>query len=86
MRRISSVVVAVGMLVLTSTATLAQKGATNQTIAISDTVFNACTGESFYFEGTLHIVSRMSQDSSGGAHAGGTVTLRGEGVTASGAK
>ena len=85
MRRICLLLAGVAMLVL-APAPFAQERAVNQTIQISDTRFNDCTGEPFVFEGTLRIVSRMSEDGSGGAHAGGTVTLHGQGVAASGAK
>ena len=85
MRRVVLLLAAVAMLVLVL-APVAQARAMNQTIPISGTFFNECTGESFVFEGTLHIVGHINEDSSGGAHAGGTVTLQGQGVASSGAK
>jgi hypothetical protein len=85
MKRVVLLLAAVAMLVL-ALAPVAQARAINQKIPISDTRFDECTGEPFVFEGTLHIVSRINEDSSGGAHAGGTVTSIGQGVAPSGAK
>ena len=85
MRRTSLLLAAVAMLLL-ALAPAAQARAISQRIPIAATLDNPCTGETFAFEGTLHIVGHINEDSSGAVHAGGTVTLHGQGVAPSGAK
>jgi hypothetical protein len=69
-------------LVLGAGAALAQgeQRAINERIPFSTAVINPCNGEEVTYEGTLHIVTRVGEDRSGGLHDIAHLNFQAEGV------
>jgi cyclophilin family peptidyl-prolyl cis-trans isomerase len=58
----------------------------NERIPISGEGENPCTGETFTFEGTLHLVVHVTYDGNESHHVINQLNLQGRGVSPSGAK
>jgi hypothetical protein len=58
----------------------------NDTAALTDQVFNPCTGDLVTYEGTIHLVRTVTYDSAGGTHVIDHLNIHALGVDERGAK
>ena len=97
MKRIMFLLAATAMMALAAgLLSLALGAKPTQAQAVTDTINertpfefqipDPCTGELVFIEGTQHIVSNDTQDSTGESHLKGHVNLQAQGESASGAK
>ena len=87
---VSALALAAGLLTLALLAKPTQAQAQHETFRAQMPFemggFNPCTGETYYLEGTVHLVTQVTQDANGNFHFTSHQVVEGQGVGASGAK